>query len=540
MQIAETRGENFAPSLITTRDGRLDLFFKLVRDVAHIPSSLVSGRHQKGNPVNHESSTAYHMQYAQLFGLLDGSWSVSKLDTMRIIFNWRDCRGGKGDYWGFYHALIHVIDIGYDWFAANLDCIPHYGRFLDLVILWHLLELRRIMAPNNQNYINAQTLIMNFLVEKLKTDKQLLDGEVKEDISLLAKWLPTEGGRWDVPDAKYLQEAPTGDYKASFCAAFCKVLFGREATAGDLKKYRKEFLVPLRKHIGIVESRLVKREYKEIEYSQVPSVAIKKYRKAFDRNDEERFGNFIEDVKSGKTKIKHSQVYPHDLVREYMYEIHTELDEVIEAQWKAIKEKVEASGAFKDSIVVCDVSGSMAGTPMEVAIALGLLGQYRNKVITFSANPKLHDIPQGTLKAQVDNIRGMEWGYNTDIVKVFDLVLDLSKQGGSPIRRLFIFSDMQFDEAISSDSSQHATHMELIRKRYANADITMPLIVFWNLRGNTNDFPVKQDDNGVVLLSGYSPSLLTSLVDGEIPSPLTIVLDIVNSKRYALIKEPVK
>ena len=536
MQVAETRGENLAPSLLTTRDGRLDLFFKLVRDIAHIPSGL---RKRKKLIDEREGATPYHMQYAALFGLIDGSWSISRLDTMRILFNWRDCRGGKGDYWGFYHAIIHVIDIGYEWFAANLECIPHYGRFLDLVVLWHLLGSRLVMSPNNQNYINAQSLILNYLAEKLRTDQQLLQGESKNDISLLAKWLPTEGGRWDVPEAKYLEENPKYVNTLSFCKEFCRVLFSRStaASADDLKRYRKEFLVPLRRHIDIVESHLVERRYTDIEYSEVPSVAMYKYREAFKSNDSERFTAFMEKVKSGESKIKYSQVYPHDLVRVFLNSYCLTEDEVVEAQWKALKQKIQETGAFKDCLVVCDVSGSMEGTPMEVAIALGLLGLHNNKVITFSKDPRLHDIPEGSLRSQVDNIRRMDWGMNTDIVKVFDLVLDLSKRERSKIRKLFIFSDMQFDEAVGQEQK---THMEIIRQRYAEADVVMPQIIFWNLRGETMDFPVRQDEQGVVLLSGYSPSILTSIVDGELPNPLKTLIGLINGNRYALVKEPAK
>ena len=535
MSFAEAFGENSAPSLISTRDGRVDLFFKLVRNVVKIPIALkgAKGEVPETNPIS------YNEEHSLLFGLIDSSWSVSKLDTMRILFNWRDCRGGKGDYWGFYHAMIHVIDIGYEWFAHNLDCIPHFGRFLDLVILWHLIGVRLVLAPNNENYRSARSLIVNYLVERLKTDEELLSGDVKKDISLVAKWLPTEDGRWDVVDPKYLDNTKTGSYKDSFCKSFCKALFNvaGDVTTEHLKKYRKEFLVPLRSHINIVESHIVKRSYEELDYSKVPSVAMKKYRKAFDRNDDERFKAFLEAVKRGDKEIKSDQVYPHDLVRIYMTQTRSaDPDAVIEAQWKALREKAQATGAFDNCLVVCDVSGSMCGTPMEVAIALGLLGMNKNRVITFSEDPQLHTIPDGSLQSQVMNMRSMGWGMNTDIVKVYDLVLNLMKEEESRIRRIFIFSDMQFDVAICNSGQR--THFEVVRDRFTQAELEMPQLIFWNLRGNTRDFPVRHDDEGVLLMSGYSPSLLQSLVDGDIPNPLALVSEIVNSERYSIVKDP--
>jgi hypothetical protein len=535
--------ENNAASYATSRDGRVDLFFKLVRDIGNVPVALKASKRNGLSKTSHNPAVSYHELHSQLFGLIDQSWSMDKLDTMRILFNWRDCREGKGDYWGFLHALVHIMDIGYEWFAANLECVPHYGRYLDLVILWHILGSRLHFSPNNKNYTNARKLIIEFLAERLRTDLKFLHSDAVEatkDISLLAKWLPTEGGRWDVPDAKYLEDSPSYEYKDSFCVEFCKVLFnsaGDSLSTGLLKKYRTDYLVSLRKRIDIIESKLVKRAYSEVDYAKTPSVAMKKYRKAFHRNDEERITAFLESVKKGEVKIKADQVYPHDLVREYINDPHTSKEDgVIEAQWKALKEKVAETGAFKNSLIICDVSGSMDGTPMEVAIALSLLGMLDNQVITFSESPKLHKIPQGSLRKQVSNIMNMSWGYNTDLVKVFDLIFDLAETNPAvrELKRLFIFSDMQFDKA----DAAAATHLDLIRYRYREKGLRIPQIVFWNLRGGTRDVPARENDQGVLLYSGYSTNLLKSILDDSFITPLMIVREMCDSQRYSLVSEP--
>lgn len=535
--------ENNAASYATSRDGRVDLFFKLVRDIGNVPVALKASKQNGLSKTSNNPAISYHELHSQLFGLIDQSWSTDKLDTMRILFNWRDCREGKGDYWGFLHALVHIMDIGYEWFAANLECVPHYGRYLDLVILWHILGSRLHFSPNNKNYTNARKLIIEFLAERLRTDLKFLHSDAVEatkDISLLAKWLPTEGGRWDVPDAKYLEDSPSYEYKDSFCVEFCKVLFnsaGDSLSTGLLKKYRTDYLVSLRRRIDIIESKLVKRAYSEVDYAKTPSVAMKKYRKAFHRNDEERITAFLESVKKGEVKIKADQVYPHDLVREYINDPHSSKEDgVIEAQWKALKEKVAETGAFKNSLIICDVSGSMNGTPMEVAIALSLLGMLDNQVITFSESPKLHKIPQGSLRKQVSNIMNMSWGYNTDLVKVFDLIFDLAETNPAvrELKRLFIFSDMQFDKA----DAAAATHLDLIRYRYREKGLRIPQIVFWNLRGGTRDVPARENDQGVLLYSGYSTNLLKSILDDSFITPLMIVREMCDSQRYSLVSEP--
>jgi hypothetical protein len=90
---------------------------------------------------------------------------------------------------------------------------------------------------------------------------------------------------------------------------------------------------------------------------------------------------------------------------------------------------------------------------------------------------------------------------------------------------------MQFDAAIRGNSQ---THYEQMKAKFPK----MPQIVFWNLNGNTNDFPTTVGDNGVVLLSGYLPSLLNMvMLDSDI-SPLKIMLSILNSERYDRIIDP--
>lgn len=464
--------ENGAPSLATTSDDRLNLFFKTVRN----------------------------LEDDALYDLLQKSWTVHPLDTIKILYNWRDCRGGKGDHRGFIVAMAYIEKVYPEWFFKNFRLIPEYGSWLDLVKLWHVVSS------------DAKKQIMNYIVETLEIDIE------SENVSLLAKWLPSENSKWD----RYTEDR--------FILSLCKTLFDIEKVTGDhIKMLRKHYLVPLRAKINIVETKMCKKSYEEIQYEHVPSVAMNRYKNAFRRNDFDRFNEYMKQVTSGKTKINASQVYPHDLVRQYMN--GQEEDPVIEAQWKEIKAKTKA---FENSIVVCDVSGSMEGTPMEVAIALGLLGLCDNKLITFSESPKLHDVPNGSLYEQINSVSNMQWGGNTDFEKVIDLVFDMICRGHE-IKKIFVFSDMQFDMAFKNAEK---THFEMMRVLFEESNIPLPTIIFWNLRADTNDFPVTSNENGVILLSGYSPSLLKSLLDDEEITPLNMMFHIIHSERYDAITSP--
>lgn len=490
--------ENGALALASTTDVRLDLFFKTVRDLVTPPAT---------------ESSEYNPENECLIPLIDSSWALHPLDTLKILFNWRDAREGKGDRHGFIQSLLYLSENHFDWVEANIGQVQEFGRYLDLIHLWHLGSEK------------LQSVIMNQIVKQLEQDLVNL-GNKDGEVSLLAKWIPSENAKWD---------RFSGPGSKKFCTELCKALFSVNLVkSSHHKRLRKTYLVPLRQHLSLIETRLCKKDFEGLDYSTVPSIAMTRYRKAFGKNDGEAFQIFLESVKSGEKKIN-SKVYPHTLVSSYLGQ-HL-VDTVIEEQWKTIKAQVDATGAFEDSISVVDVSGSMSGIPMNVAIALGLLSLNESNghnVISFSREPILHKLNQDSLLGKVQSISRMEWGMNTDLIKVFNLVLQLC-DGPRRIKKIFIFSDMQFDQATTENEQ---THFEIARAKFAAAGMELPQIIFWNLRGVTDNFPVTSNQNGVVMLSGYSPALLTALMEGKDVDPLAVMLNVIRAPRYDCIKAP--
>lgn len=480
-----TRTENGALSLGTTGDARLNLFFKTTRDVAK-----------------------YNGDNGFLYELIDRSWDVDPLDTMKVLMNWRDCRGGKGDHCGFVIAMAYICEHHLEWFAANVNIIPEFGSYLDLIKLWHY----------SNRY--GKHLIMKFIVDTLSQDVNA------QQPSLLAKWIPSEGSRWD----RYTIDTP---FYHVLCAEIFNLPMSTPVRAHHCKAMRQTILSPLRQKLKLVETSLCMKRYDEIEYDHIPSVAMNKYKKAFVRNDGVRFAEYMEAVKNGERKINASQVFPHTLVQQCMAD-HAHANEVVEAQWRVMKEHYRGKGIFKNSMCVCDVSASMTGTPMCVAIALGLLAMDdNNQLITFSESPQLFRVPNGSLHRQVRTIIDlMPWGGNTNFERVMDIVL--GRTSAAQVDRVFIFSDMQFDEAVENDRS----HFERIKAMFKIAGVVHPQIIFWNLRGDTHDFPVYRDDMSVVLLSGYSPSIMNALLDNDIRDPLSMMFNIIRSARYDIVTTP--
>merc|ERR1712113_833915 len=100
---------------------------------------------------------------------------------------------------------------------------------------------------------------------------------------------------------------------------------------------------------------------------------------------------------------------------------------------------------------------------------------------------------------------------------------------------LIVFSDMQFNEANPhSLQSQNVWENkkwgepigipmhEVISRKFAETakrlgweDADPTPIVYWNLRNSGGGHPVEKDTEGTVLLSGFSPSMLKMVMNGE-------------------------
>jgi len=102
---------------------------------------------------------------------------------------------------------------------------------------------------------------------------------------------------------------------------------------------------------------------------------MKRCKKIFLARDEEHFTGFLEAVKKGEKKIASGALLPHEIVNEFMkgVQVEKELEDVSEMQWKSYVDNLKKVGLLDSALGVCDVSGSMIGDPMNVAIALSLL-----------------------------------------------------------------------------------------------------------------------------------------------------------------------
>eukprot|EP01130_Rhizamoeba_saxonica_P001228 TRINITY_DN11114_c0_g1_i1.p1 TRINITY_DN11114_c0_g1~~TRINITY_DN11114_c0_g1_i1.p1 ORF type:complete len:651 (+),score=162.59 TRINITY_DN11114_c0_g1_i1:39-1991(+) len=418
--------------------------------------------------------------YPTIEELIVKSWQENPLDTLKIIFHTRDCRGGKGEKQLFVKDLLWLVENAPEAVLANLALFPEFGKWSDLLYL---------VGTSLEN--NA----LEFYAEQLLTDMKKLKNK-EGDISLAAKWAPTEGHKLDK--------------QRNTARKLAKIMFGDSKRPSQ--DYRKLCLVPLRKYLNITETFMCSKQWQKINYEKIPSVCMTKNRNVFGKNDHERFSQYIKDVKSGKATIKATVLMPHELVA--AYDSSDTIDDVIELQWKELVKKSQEAGSLKSTLVVCDLSGSMQSLHKQAALALGLMvselseGNFKGRVITFNEEPRQVDLVQETLFERYNHLKNHTFSTGVNIQAVFEHILNTGLQNGLPNDdmpdRVIILSGMQFDDNAGDFSNNH----DALKQKFADANYILPEIIYWNLVANTTDYPVEMNENDVALVSGFNPSLL--------------------------------
>jgi hypothetical protein len=458
------------------------------------------------------------------------AWNELPILFIKLIYLTRDCRDGKGERDVSFKMLCFLRKYFFETYKLNIkEIISNYGRFKDLLDILNM-NMNNKNGNNNDNNDDNNNYEIKLFATILKEDLQ------KSSPSLCVKWAPREG-------KKYKQ----------FAYLIAKELFSDDTGTEHkniMEMYRNIYIKPLSKKIKTIESYMCSNRWDEIIYKKVPAQAMRIYGReksyiydphhketqigAFLRHDSDRFQNYLQQVKKGKVKINTSGIQPHQLVRAVM----TNHDEAIQLQWDTIIDNLKNNNydGLNKSIAVVDVSGSMKGEPMEVAIALGLIlaelvsEPYKNRIITFSKNPIYHKIIGNTLHDKITNLSRIDWEMNTDIEKVFELLLNSANIHNIPkdkmIKNVFIFTDMQFDEAITKNKD---TLFNNIKQKYKSCNYDLPKLIFWNLRTqyksnnkSINAFPITVDDNGAYV-SGFSINLLKIFMKGCDFNPFTIL-----------------
>jgi hypothetical protein len=414
----------------------------------------------------------------------------------RIALWTRDVRGGAGERKIFRDILVDLASSDPHRGVALGRKVPELGRWDDFLV-----------------FVGTPLEVYAF-----ETIREALEA----GNCLCAKWMPRQGDV-AIKLRKHLGWTP--------------------------KFYRKR-LVELTK---VVETQMCAKDWDNINFNHVPSVASGRYKKAFARNTEKykewTAALVSTDPEVAKSvKVNAGAVYPYDVLKgvinHYGRYDQFNLNHII-AQWEALPNYVGDANILP----LVDVSGSMTSLAgghksksstscLDVAVSLGLYladkntGKFKDTFLTFSSDPQLLHL-RGNILDKVKQMVSSKWEMNTNLHRALDKILRTAIEGNVPQSEmpgaLLILSDMQFDSCIRHDDSA----MEMIKRKYTEAGYNVPNIVFWNLNAHDN-VPVKYDTRGAALVSGFSPSIVKAVLQAEMDNftPEAIMMQTIMNPRY--------
>ena len=435
--------------------------------------------------------------------------------ALKCLFYIRDIRGGQGER-RFFRTCYHWLAMKYPEAAQrNMQYIPEFGRWDDL-------------------YCLLGTTLEEDMFNMLK--KQFVLDLSCQTPSLLAKWLPS--------------------CNASSKETIAKGNMTREAFGLTQKEYRKALSV-LRKRINVLERLMSANEWDKIEFDKIPSKAGLIYKNAFARRDiiKAKYEKFAKDE---NTKVNAGTLYPYEVVEKacniFTYRYGRSFDStdraMVNKYWANLKDYF--NGANLNALCMVDTSGSMHGTPINVAISLGLYcaeragGPFANHYISFASRPQLIKCEGVDFVDKVERIYRTNLVDNTNIEAAFDMLLDTAKrthcsQEDMP-KNILVISDMEFDSATSSGWSWDApsrmtkdnaeTLMEGIARKWAAAGYEMPHLIYWNVQARQNNIPMLGNGR-ISYVSGFSPSIFQTIVTGK--TGYDLMMECLNKERYAVI-----
>jgi hypothetical protein len=315
----------------------------------------------------------------------------------------------------------------------------------------------------------------------------------------------------------------------------------------------------------------------------------------------EHFQEHLAKAKEGKVKINGSVTrYPHEIIKKIVTmsvarsgPCYCSTDDCIDCEsgsdgerdaliavWNDMVKKGKEAGGLGKSVAMSDFSGSMQSsysnrdTPYWVSMAMGLLiseltsDEFKNTFMSFDSEPKWHTLPEGDIFERVQSISPhLGQGTSTDFQKALDKILETLKEKrvrpGDEPKDLIVITDMNFDAACGSHEAssytgnryRHVvkteswqTHVEMAREAFKRAGEDMwgqgnawtpPRIVIWNVAATSQDFHAQKDEEGVIHLSGWSPSLFKVLMEegSKVQTPMDALRVMLDAERYQPIRQ---
>lgn len=458
------------------------------------------------------------------------AYNENNVLAMQWLFFARDIRQGMGE-----REITRNILAWLQWkhpdVANKVICLlPEYGRWDDVV---YMME-----------FSSTRDKAVDLIVEQLKEDIQNM--QKGDKISLLCKWLPTLSASNSTSRMRAFDLAKRIGLKPADYRKMCS---------------------KMRKYADVLEGKISNNRWEDVNYSAVPSQANIKYAKAFQRHDAVRYLKYIEEVNQGKNKINAGALMPYEIVHNYLKDgslskYKESVDNTLESLWKSLPQikcnamvMLDGSASMGTSVgnsrVTCkDIASSLA-----IYMAQNVTGPLKGKFMTFGQYPQIVDISEcKTLLDCLNVTREHSDTRNTDIYRAYKGLADMAvkyklKQEELP-ERIIVLSDMEFDRGCCGTYTYESeaynsmpigykeaskTLFDEIKNYWDKAGYNMPHLVFWNINSRTGTIPMRANNLGVTLLSGFSTQVV-ELAMSEHLEPFFALYEILSSDRYKAVE----
>lgn len=440
---------------------------------------------------------------------VERAWDKDPEVCVKLMFATYDVRGGTGS--GLreqFRIFLDFLDFtSPSTLTKNLEHIPFYGR-------WDMLIEVFLMTRHQNTRMKVLGILAEVFTEDLQSDAP----------TLLGKWMPRE----KYGTSLYRQE------RMRFLRGFVSFHYGG-CSDYDFMRYRKD-LKKLMGKISIVEAQMSSNNWNKIDYSKVPSVAGYKYRRAFGRNDADRYSAFMAKAESGEVTVNAGVL---DFVKMHDMATTRGTESQANASWlnRRVTDKVNA-------LALIDLSGSMYGDGANaLAVSVGLhiaennSGPFKDTIGVFATKPVFINVDGNSkFSDRVRKVYDVNAGLTTELGLTFDYILSTARQNNLAQEEmpemLFIISDMEVSDGYGSGWSSFRMELSFLDKtkqRFADAGYEMPHIVWWSARNN-DKMIVREYHDKCTVMSGSGPSAVNYICHGD--SPLDIVKNIVSDDRY--------
>ncbi|MPL93831.1 hypothetical protein SDC9_39978 [bioreactor metagenome] len=415
--------------------------------------------------------------------------------SIKLLFFIRDKVNGLGERRVFRVLLNYLGNEHPKYIENNLTLIPKYGRWDDLYSLFN-------------------TKVEDAVIDLFRNQIQIDINSNKP--STLGKWLKSEN---------------TSSKESRSFGNKTRRLLGYSP-----KEYRR-LLSSLRRKIDIVETNISRREYSKINYENLTELNIKKYKKAFLKNDKADYEKFkLENPK--KTFIFKSLENIISIIRETLNNpgINSIEDMYLKNLEYLIDKNIKDLNTFEDTLIINGIEGELIQNKnryFDILISTILLynklnlNSFKNYYMSFKNNPKFNKLTSTDYIGSIKSMSKNNINYNMDLNSALDLLLFTSikknlKPEAIPKSIMFIYNkseDMSFN------------NLKFISEKWINSGFEMPKIKLWNLKDLSSKFSISYKDN-VVIISGYNKYIWKYILESREIKNSNIIIDKFNNIQY--------